>query len=154
MGASKERRQLSPITLYVVSFLLLGMGTVIYILFRAKTLLVFDWLEMVSLAAIVELWRRRCCMRSMGRAFYYSLPDGLWVGAFAICLNQRVVAGAPHSQAPYLWICLPVALGVGSELGQLCGVVPGTFDPYDILLMLLFSAPLIIFRTRMGVEHD
>jgi len=42
------------------------------------------------------------------------------------------------------WVLLFSIVAVGSEFGQLIGIVPGTYDSADMALMLI-SIPLAIF---------
>jgi len=36
----------------------------------------------------------------------------------------------------WIWLSIALTLGVGSELGQLCRLVPGTFDGRDVAFYL------------------
>ena len=38
----------------------------------------------------------------------------------------------------YLWVFIFSVIAVGSEFGQLIGIVPGTYDNNDVVLMLIF----------------
>jgi hypothetical protein len=45
---------------------------------------------------------------------------------------QSVWFRYPRSYGRTFWILLPVSLAVGTEVGQLLKIVPGTFDLMDI----------------------
>lgn len=115
-----------------VSVAALLLGTLIYLAARPTSLYVFTWLDYLGLhrAAIdVRNWF------STGAAHFHgwllwSLPAGLWV--FSGTLAMRVIWWRDKSWGGYLWFSTIPLLGIVSELGQL-GVVPGTFDPVDIV---------------------
>lgn len=111
-------------------YLPIGIGACIYVLFRDTSLLVFRWLDVAGLGPFTSK------ARQLAEQYVYipyavlvTVPDGLWVyaGTAWMCLiwNWRV----------NVWTLLPVSIGVFSELGQLWGMVPGWFDPFDLLLV-------------------
>jgi len=55
-----------------------------------------------------------------------------------------------------LWMLVALVVGVGSELGQLAGVVPGTFDTIDVVFYLLgWSAAFIrVMKRDIWIRHD
>jgi hypothetical protein len=67
--------------------------------------------------------------------FVYNLPDGLWVYGYTSIM--LMIWNGTLEKANSIWVFLPVILAVISEFGQLFGVVPGTFDYFDIVFMLL-----------------
>jgi hypothetical protein len=54
----------------------------------------------------------------------WSLPFALWVFA-----SMRLLRGTR-------WVGVPLAAAVAAELGQLLGLVPGVFDPIDLLAIV------------------
>jgi hypothetical protein len=113
------------------------LGAAIYVLFRSPRLRVFDWLHALGLGEAVpaaRAWARPAAEHLPGWLLY-SAPDGLWVYGLTGCL-ALAWRGAP-GRARRLWLCVGVVLGVGGELGQLVGLVPGVFDPADVLLCAL-----------------
>lgn len=66
------------------------------------------------------------------------LPDLLWAGALG-CVLALVWRGegARQRRAARAWLAAGLALALGWELGQRFGVVPGTFDPLDLLASLV-----------------
>ncbi len=66
------------------------------------------------------------------------LPDLLWAGALG-CVLALVWRGdgARARLAARSWLVAGLALALGWEVGQRFGVVPGTFDPLDLLASLV-----------------
>jgi len=65
----------------------------------------------------------------------FSLPDALWAFAlmrvFCIIWKDRLT----RESAP--WLFGAAVIAVGSELGQALSVVPGTFDPIDLVFLFI-----------------
>ena len=59
----------------------LVLGSLIYVLFRHESLLVFDWLEHLGVDAYVQALRARCDHWELPSWVAYSVPDGLWCWA-------------------------------------------------------------------------
>ena len=103
----------------------IAIGTWIYVGWRSTDLLVFRWIEFCGLSAFV--FRPAV---SLPDWVLYCLPDGCWVYAatsWMLLIWQRLV--------PWAWLAL--ILGVGTELGQLAGFVPGSYDLVDILFYVV-----------------
>jgi hypothetical protein len=152
---STPRRHLSVVFLVINVFVPILIGAGIYTLWRSKTLLVFKWYRwvaidtpMLSLRSYVSPARHL-----LPAAVIYSLPDALWVYSFTTLL-QYVWAG--HSRCPErtFWSCLPVALAVGSEIGQHFGLVPGTFDPVDLVAYFVAWATASVVVSAFIVKGE
>ena len=63
-------------------------------------------------------------------AVLYSAPDGAWAYAMTACFARMWRNEPLHSLLA--WALLGPALAIGSEVGQALGVVPGTFDFWDL----------------------
>ena len=109
-------------------------GALIYTCWRKPSLLVFDWYRAVGLETSIN-WLRVVTNPYRGfipRWFIFSFPDGLWVYAVTAFM-ARLWRGASSTKYRICWISLGLLIGVGSELGQLVGIIPGTFDLKDIV---------------------
>jgi hypothetical protein len=134
-----------------VSVAALLLGTLIYLVARPTSLYVFAWLDYLGLhsaAFDVRNWF------STGAAYFHgwflwSLPAGLWIFSGAIAM--RVIWWRDKSWGGHLWFSTIPLLGIVSELGQL-GVVPGTFDPVDI--MTYGAASLIAVSVFVLLENN
>jgi hypothetical protein len=109
----------------------LGLGGFIYLSWRPTGLLMFDWAEALGLGSVLAAWRGAVAPSGelVPEAVLYSLPDALWVYALTAWFSRTW----PSPRLRGKWLGAGLALGVGGELGQLAGVVPGTFDPVDLV---------------------
>jgi hypothetical protein len=120
-------------------------GGAIYVIWRSQSLLVFSWLRAIRLDTFVT--HLRAVMFPMRRHIptfiVSSLPDGLWVYGFTSAMRQ-IWAAQRFSGKSLIWISVPTILSLGSEFGQLAGIVPGTFDWSDVAMCVL-AAVLAIY---------
>jgi hypothetical protein len=123
------------------SVLPLLVGGMIYVCWRGDGLLMFDWFRRAGLDAWVVQLRAAAAPAGslMPRWVVFSLPDALWVYAMTAFLAATWL-DADRRAFRVGWISLACLLGAGAEVGQLAGVVPGTFDPADFSLCLLAFA--------------
>lgn len=134
------------------------MGAAIYSLWRSKTLLVFAWYRWIGLEGQVSALRTHTAAfrHFIPGPILYSLPDALWVYSFAAVM-QYVWFQQPNRYGRIFWILLAVALGVGGEIGQLFKVVPGRFDPMDLIgyiaAWLLASIVTQSFMKSVGLSN-
>ncbi len=101
-----------------------AVGTAIYIGWRDQQMLVFRWIDAVGANWLVVRpdislpgWVKNC------------LPDGCWVYAYTswmLMIWRRM----------NVWVVTGVVLAVGGELGQLVGLVVGTYDNIDMVCYL------------------
>ena len=124
----------------------IAIGAMIYVLFRTTTLLVFDWLETVRLLQPSLHLRQACSEIRLPDWLLYSLPDGLWVYALTswmILIWDR--------KPPLPWLLVGIALGLGGELGQLMGIVPGTYQNLD---MIFYTAGFLAACLQLEMLHE
>lgn len=119
-------------------------GAMVYLLFRTTSLLVFDWLQALCLLRWTLAARELCSGIHLPDWLLYCVPDGLWVYAVTgwMCLIWT-------RRPPLPWLLIGVVLGVGGELGQLVGVVPGTYQHLDLVFYLLG-----FFTACLQLEND
>ena len=125
-------------------------GAAIYVLWRSPTLQVFHWLEAAGVGSVVRALRAAAApARSLLPPWVLlSLPDGLWVYALTAWLAQ-IWRGA-KGRARVAWLSVGPCLGVGSELGQWAGLVPGTFDVADLIAGAAAAALSLALNARRG----
>ena len=117
--------------LFIYFILPISSGTLIYLLFRPVNLTVFHWAETVGLYSFILKARDLFNIGGyMPEWFVYSLPNGLW--AYSFMFFMSIIWGDAKSLSKAFFIVLVVALTVGSELGQLLSLVPGTFCLTDM----------------------
>lgn len=115
----------------------LFLGTMIYLLFRTTSLLVFDWLGFVGLLGPLMDFREFMApvQSSLPEWFLFSLPDGLWV--YSWVASMVLVWGRISGFQSGFWILIGPVLGCGSELAQYGMLLPGTFEISDLEFYLL-----------------
>lgn len=90
-------------------------GTLVYILWRGINLINIDAL----LNSNPPDW------------FKYSLPDGLWL--YALLSAIIFIWKRKFSRQLFRWLLLAISLSFFSEVLQAYKVIPGTFDPNDLI---------------------
>lgn len=111
-------------------------GGMIYVLWRDQNLLMFSWFDMMGLTPIVISLRHIANPISsfIPDWFYFSLPNAMW--AFAgILLFCGICRDSPIARM--FWTFVFITISIGSEIAQLSGDIPGTYDPTDMELMVI-----------------
>ena len=67
----------------------------------------------------------------------YSFPFALWVTSF--CCFVGVIWHQDRSTAAMMWRTTAPVIAIGSELLQLVGLLPGTFDVIDLFVLVIAS---------------
>ena len=108
-------------------------GGLIYILFRTNTLLMFEWAETLSLTDLIIAGREAAAplLPWVPGFVLFSVPDGVWVFS-ATAFFARLWHDGPLWMR-LGWIGAAPAMAIGGELGQIIGLVPGTFDVIDMI---------------------
>lgn len=99
----------------------IALGTAVYVGWRSTNLLIFDWMAIIGIPD--NVFRPSV---NLSQSMLYSFPDGCWVFAgtsWMLFIWRRI--------SP--WVFAVAILGIGSELGQGIGLVPGTFEWNDIV---------------------
>lgn len=136
------------VLLFVIHVLApITVGGLIYVRWRHANLLMFQWFRALGLDSLIN-WLRAGAGEASGWTYWlaYSLPDGLWV--YALTALMILVWRDARSPVKYLWLSLGLIFGLGSELGQLAGFVPGSFDVIDLIVCLIAVAAALIFTSR------
>jgi hypothetical protein len=114
---------------------------IIYIVFRHKSLILFDWLQQLHLMPVVA--DLRAITVPMGEALpdwvLFSLPDGLWLLSYLLFV--RMVWADGPKRPMWAWAGLGLLVSVGHEVSQAAGLVSGTFDWAD---MAAYTAATIV----------
>jgi len=136
----------SPLGFAVHVFFPIAFGAFIYLTWRSTRLKAFDWFESWGLKDSV-IWLRTAFHgwdESLPEWFLFALPDGLWCYA-ATAFFARTWADQDTRWA-WGWTLLAPALGCGGEIGQVIGIVPGTFDWWDLWI----SAAAAVLAIGLG----
>jgi hypothetical protein len=117
----------------LLSFLAVFVGGFIYILFRPKEPLFFNWFSTIGTENWLHAIREKSLpiYSSLPNWMVYSLPNGLWAFAYTIIV-LRIWKGS-HSFMKYFWFLSIPILVFGFEVLQLTGDLQGTFCWSDML---------------------
>ena len=136
-------------------FFTLLSGGLLYISFRQDTLKMFSWFDSVNLSvAISELRLITLPLTDhLPNWFLYSLPDGLWLFSYLSIL--LAVWNNIISKHNIHWLLLVPTIAIISEIGQLLGIVPGTFDIFDLTFYIGGTAlPILIFTNSKTIKSQ
>jgi hypothetical protein len=119
-------------------------GSLLYLGGRSTDLLMFGWADALGLGSTVAAWRAISgpVLSTWPEFVVLSVPFGLWVYALTVLLRSTA------------WVTVAPVLAVGAELGQGVGLVPGTFDGIDLIVLLGFVALALAGRVPAPVRHS
>lgn len=135
--------QNKPIFYHLVSLLL---GGIIYIIFRSKNLKMFDWLDLIGIKNLFDKIRFsfQDNVFEIPKWIIFSLPDGLWTFSY-ICLTLYIWE-SEITRTSIVWITIVPLIAIISEIGQLYGLVSGTYDIMDLLFYIIgVISPFLLF---------
>jgi hypothetical protein len=117
-----------------LGMMLLLMGGMTYLLFRPQTLLMFHVTDAIGLSAAINSMREGINSQ-LPEFIIYSLPGALWAAAYILTIDSLMFR---QSVMPRILVSgiIPV-IGAVSELLQLIGLLPVTFDVADLLCYLI-----------------
>ena len=121
----------------VVGFIFLISGSYIYLTFRSETLLMFKWAEYLGLDSIISSIRESSSVLNSHQINYviFSAPYGMWVISF--CCFIGAIWHKDSSASAIIWRLFVPAIAISSELLQFIGILPGTYDTNDLLVLTL-----------------
>lgn len=123
-------------------------GGVIYLLFRSPKLLMFKWADSIRISNNIEYFRQLVIDNNFQIPNWaaFSLPDALWgysLTAFMIITWKNNFA----NKSSFFWLCIGPLFCIMPELGQMEGIISGTFDRCDLLFCVVASIlPFIFFQ--------
>ena len=158
MQANDQRRRwlrtswqsLGRVLLHIV--LPLSVGSPIYILWRSPTLRIFRWLDTVGVSpGVFRLRQFSAPYRAIVPSWIlFSLPAALWMYAMVAWFQMALLQCDKRTR--WIWLSIALTLGVGSEFGQLCRVVPGTFDGKDVAFYPAGWIAAIVCTPKKGLS--
>lgn len=119
----------------VLGVLFLVCGCSVYLLFRSRSLYIYQWCALFGLSDMIDLFR--CFVQDWRITDWikYSLPDGLYCASYILIIDA--IWHNDNSNIKYYIISLIPFVTIGSELLQYFGLVKGTFDVYDLICYLV-----------------
>ena len=133
---------MSTTTKIFLGVVFLMLGCVIYLLFRSKTLNIYQWCLSLGLSNKVDYARAFVHDWNMPDLIIFSLPDGLYCTAYILIMDA--IWQDNNNLIKHFIISLVPAITIISEVLQYLGVVKGTYDFFDLLL---YAVPIIAYYT-------
>ncbi|MCK5215926.1 MAG: hypothetical protein KAR05_11320 [Candidatus Omnitrophica bacterium] len=122
-------------------------GSLIYLMFRNSSLLVFNWIDFCGAKPFIFAARNNVLIlrKYIPDFFLYSLPDGIWVYSctFALLIIWK---NCLNNLYGFFWIFIPLLCSLGAEFLQLFGMVEGTFCLFDITAYISFFCLALYFN--------
>jgi len=117
--------------------LALFIGGMIYVLWRPDSLVMFKWFKVFGLNSKLYNYRiwARSYRRFLPNFLVYSLPQALWL--FSGILIFRSIWTSDENKNFLIWGATILITALGFEFGQYIHWVPGRFDLFDVLLIIV-----------------
>lgn len=127
------------------AFFSMFIGSMIYILFREKRLLMFKWFKFIKLDFVINFLRDSFYKYRIyiPKSILFSLPDALWVYSFTMFLSiyfkNKIILSS---------------IFVGSMIIEILQLwfVTGTFDMYDVIYMFILYLIAMYFIEKIRRE--
>lgn len=127
------------------AFFSMFIGSMIYILFREKRLLMFKWFKFIKLDFVINFLRDSFYKYRIyiPKNILFSLPDALWVYSFTMFLSiyfkNKIILSS---------------IFVGSMIIEILQLwfVTGTFDIYDVIYMFILYLIAMYFIEKIRRE--
>ncbi len=128
----------------MLSLVILLLGGLIYVIFRDKSLLMFDWFNTIGISNEVDGLRRLFQGEGIYGWVKYSLPDGLWIFSYMFIVDAIWDRERNVVSMIFLW-GLPI-VAILSECLQYLGLLSGVFDWMDMASYMLAITLFLIIK--------
>ena len=130
---------------WITSEIILGVvflicGCAIYLLFRSKSLNIYQWCTALGFANVIDSFRYAVQDWNVSEFVKYSLPDGLYCAAYILMIDA--IWHNENGIIKNIIISLVPLATISNEIMQYCRLARGTFDQYDLIC---YSLPLLIY---------
>ena len=134
---------MKKLVLHIILPIFIGSG--IYVLFREKTLLMFDWFSYLKLDFIIDSLRNNFYgyRTYIPKSILFSLPDALWVYSLTMFLSIYF--------KNRIFLSMIFIGSIITEISQLWFVI-GTFDIYDVIYMFALYLVAMYFIKKIEEE--
>ena len=127
-------------TKVLLAVLFLACGCCIYLLFRNKSLNIYQWCVSLGVSDIVDSYRCYVQDCSIPDFVRYSLPDGLYSASYILLMDAIWSEGKCFTK--YVIVSLVPVITIASEILQYVGLLRGTFDVSD---MVCYTTPALVY---------
>lgn len=142
----------SSIAKTCLGLLLLATGSLIYLLFRSKTLYIYVWCKSLGLSAIIDAFRKNVQNWNVSDFVRFSLPDGFYCAAYVLMIDA--IWHDDKRKVKYILLSLVPIITIVSEILQFYGVVRGTFDEMDLFCYLIPPIAYIMLALINNLKYN
>lgn len=141
-----QRENLRITSEIILGVLFLACGCAIYLLFRSKSLNIYQWCSVFGLSSSIGTLRYSVQDWNVSEFVKYSLPDGLYCAAYILIIDaiwnndKRIIKNIIISLVPFVTI--------SNEVLQYFEFVKGTFDIYDLTCYVI--PPLVYMSQQLS----
>lgn len=119
----------------LLAIFFLAFGCMIYLLFRSKSINIYQWCSVLGLSNLVEHARDIVREWKVPEFIRFSLPDGLYCAAYILLIDT--IWYNDRSLLKYCILSIVPVITICSELLQYSDLVRGTFDIVDLLCYMI-----------------
>lgn len=147
-----KKERVCKIVMLYTSIVSLFIGGIIYILFRRHTLNMFVFLRNIGIEHFF-VQRTFNYNSAIQRFIIFSLPNGLWLLSIIIIF---AIIWKNSKKWFYIYSSAFTGFNIIAEILQKFDVIPGTFDLFDVSVLLIFHiiGILIYIYYRKGVSSE
>ena len=132
----------------VLGVLCLVCGCAIYLLFRVKSITIYQWCKELGISHNIDCLRDSVLVWDIPAIVRYSIPDGLYCAAY-ILLMDAIWSNDKRIIKYYAIFIIP-SLAITTELLQYLGLFKGTYDPLDLISYLI---PITLYGLHKCYFH-
>ena len=140
MGISLNHTNKSVASEAILGVILLLCGCAVYLLFRSKSVNIYQWASAIGLADTIDSVRDKVQFWSVSDFIKYSLPDGLYCAAYMLIIDA--IWYNSHDAIKKTVILFVPCVAICNEMLQYLRWAKGTFDGYDLVC---YAFPLLLY---------
>lgn len=133
----------------LLAILFLVCGCAIYLLFRSKSLNIYQWCSALGLSNTIDTLRYSVQDWNVSEFVKFSLPDGLYCASYILMIDA--IWHDEKGTIKNIIISLVPFVTISSEVLQYFGLVKGTFDIYDLIC---YAIPPLIYMSLKTTDNN
>ena len=133
----------------ILGVVFLACGCTIYLLFRSKTLNIYQWCSALGLSNMIDTLRSSVQCWNLSAFVKFSLPDGMYCAAYILMIDA--IWHKDKGIIKNFIIAFVPIVTISSELLQIFGLVKGTFDVYDLIC---YAIPPLVYLSIKTINSN
>ena len=125
-------------------------GAFIYFITRSEFVYLNQWISQINEGKVLSFFQNIAANDQLPFWVIYSLPDALWM--FALIMAILTIWDFKLHNKSIAWLVMALAAAIMFELLQGFSYIKGTFDPVDLIMIMLSAVipvSFILFRLRI-----